>query len=106
MRHLRYVLIVSCLRRYVAWRIVFCPGDNALKSGTVRGRITDLTPTQNPIEDVEVKIVAQGSGKEWTTKTNADGKYEQALGFQSGRYLISISKERIRRSGWKTRCGC
>ena len=64
-----------------------------LKGGTVRGLITDLTPTQNPIEGVEVKIVAQDSGdEEWTTKTDANGKYEHA-GLPPGRYLISISKE-------------
>jgi len=66
--------------------------DDALEGGTVRGLITDLTPAQNPIEDVVVKIVAQDSGKEFTTKTDAKGNYEHA-GLPAGRYLISISKE-------------
>ena len=97
MHHLRYVLIgVACVGMLLG--VVFAE-DNSLKSGTVRGRITDLTPAQNPIEDVEVKIVAQGSGKEWTTKTNADGEYEQSW-LPTGRYLISISK-----AGYEDRIG-
>ena len=90
MRHLRYVLIVvACVG--MSHGVVFAQND-ALEGGTVRGLITDLTPAQNPIEGVEVKIVAQDSEKEWTTKTNADGEYKQS-GLPAGRYLISISKE-------------
>ena len=90
MRHLRYVLIaVACVS--MSFGIVFAQ-DDALKGGTVRGLITDLTPAQNPIEHVEIKIVAQDSGKAWTTKTDVDGEYEQA-GLSAGRYLISLSKE-------------
>ena len=97
MRRLRYVLIVvGCVG--MSFGIVFAQ-DDALKGGTVRGLITDLTPAQNPIEDVEVKIVDQDRGKEWTTKTNADGEYEQS-GLPAGRYLISISKE-----GYEDRIG-
>jgi hypothetical protein len=90
------LIVVGCVNMLLG--VVFAE-DNALKSGTVRGRITDLTPAQNPIEDVEVKIVAQGSGKEWTTKTNADGEYEQSM-LPTGRYLISISK-----AGYEDRVG-
>ncbi|RKU21902.1 hypothetical protein C6500_05450 [Candidatus Poribacteria bacterium] len=90
MRHLRYMLIaVACVGMSLG--VVFAQ-DNALEDGTVRGLITDLTPAQNPIEDVEVKIVAQDSGKAWTTKTDADGEYKQS-GLPAGRYLIRISKE-------------
>ena len=90
MRRLRYMLIVvGCIS--MSFGIVFAQ-DNALKGGTVRGLITDLTPAQNPIEDVEVKIVAQDDGKAFITKTGADGNYEHA-GLPAGRYLISISKE-------------
>ena len=97
MRHLRYVLIgVTCVGMLLG--VVFAE-DNALKSGTVRGLITDLTPAQNPIEDVEIKIVAQDSRKEWTTKTNADGEYEQSE-LPTGRYLISVSK-----AGYEDRVG-
>lgn len=65
--------------------------EDATSGGTLRGQITDITLRQNPIEGVEVKIVAQDGGKEWTTKTDADGNYKHA-GLPAGRYLISISK--------------
>ena len=86
MTRLRFVLI-----------IVACVGMSlgsvfAQNGGTVRGQITDLTPAQNPVEGVEVKIVAQDGGKEWTTKTDANGDYEHS-GLPAGRYLISIFKE-------------
>ena len=90
MRHLRYALIVlACIG--ISLDVVFAQ-DDALKGGTVRGLITDLTPAQNPIEGVEVKIVAQDSGKEFIAETDVDGNYEHA-GLPAGRYLISISKE-------------
>ena len=90
MNHLRYVLIVvACIGMLLD--VVFA--EDALKGGTVRGLITDLTPTQSPIEGVEVKIVAQdGGNQEWATKTNADGEYKQS-GLPAGRYSISISKD-------------
>ena len=66
--------------------------DDAMNGGTLRGQITDITLRQNPIEGVEVKIVAQDSGKEWTTKTDANGNYTHA-GLPAGRYLISTSKD-------------
>ena len=98
MRHLRYMLtVVGCIS--MSFGIVFAQ-DNALKGGTVRGLITDLTPAQNPIEDVEVKIVAQDDGKAFITKTGADGNYEHA-GLPAGRYLISISKEGYDERGGK-----
>ena len=86
MTRLRFVLI-----------IVTCVGMSlgsvfAQNGGTVRGQITDLTPTQDPIEGVEVKIVAQDGNKEWTTTTDAKGEYKHA-GLPPGRYLISISKD-------------
>ena len=65
--------------------------DAPLKGGTLRGTIVDVTPAQNPIEGVEVKIVAQ-DGTEHTTKTDANGKYE-CSGIPAGRYAISIFKE-------------
>ena len=71
--------------------------ENATSGGTLRGQITDITLRQNPIEGVEVKIVNQDGGKEWTTKTNADGNYKHA-GLPAGRYLISISKDGYNRS--------
>ena len=90
MRHLRYMLIATaCVGMSLG--VVFAQ-DDALEGGTVRGLITDLTPAQNPIEDVEVKIVAQDNGKEFITKTDVDGNYEHT-GLPAGRYLIGISKE-------------
>ena len=88
MNHLRYVLIVvACIG--VSLGVVFA--EDTLSGGTVRGQITDLTPTQNPIEGVEVKIVAQDGGKEFITETDAKGNYKHA-GLPAGHYLISISK--------------
>ena len=87
MTRLRFVLI-----------IVACVGMSlgsvfAQNGGTVHGQITDLTPTQDPIEGVEVKIVAQdGGNQEWTTTTDANGDYKHA-GLPPGRYLISIFKD-------------
>lgn len=91
MRHLRYVLIVlACIG--ISLGVVFAQ-DDALKGGTIRGLITDLTPAQSPIEGVTVKIIAQdGGNQEFTTMTDGDGRYEHA-GLPAGRYLISIFKE-------------
>ena len=97
MRHLRYMLIaIACVA--MSFGVVFAQ-DDALEGGTVRGLITDLTPAQNPIEDVVVKIVAQDNGKEFITKTDAKGNYAHA-GLPAGRYLISISKD-----GYEDRAG-
>ena len=63
----------------------------AQQGGTVRGQIVDTTERQNPIEGVEVVIVAQDS-TEFTTKTDANGDYEKS-GIPAGRYLISIYKD-------------
>ena len=65
--------------------------EDAVSGGTLRGTITDVTPAQNPIEGVEVKIVAQ-DGREHTTKTDANGDYE-CSGIPAGRYAINIFKE-------------
>ena len=90
MRHLRYMLIaIACVGMSLG--VVFAQ-DDALEGGTVRGLITDLTPAQNPIEGVEVKIVAQDGDEEWITKTDVNGEYEQSE-LPAGRYMISISKE-------------
>ena len=80
--------IIPCIGMSVG--IVFAQ-DNALNGGTLRGQTTDVTPEQNPIEGVEVKIVAQ-DGTEFTTKTDANGKYKKE-GIPAGRYLIHISKK-------------
>ena len=61
------------------------------QGGTVRGRITNTTPEQNPIEGVEVVIVAQ-DGTTFTALTDINGEYER-LRIPAGRYLISIYKD-------------
>ena len=92
MNYLRFVLILfACVSMSLG--IAFAQED-ATSGGTIRGQIAELTPEQNPIEDVEVKIIAQAQdgGKVWTTKTDVDGNYKHA-GLPAGRYLISISKD-------------
>ena len=65
--------------------------DAAINGGTVRGRIVDTSDKQNPIEDVEIKIVGV-DGTEYTAITDANGDYVRA-GLPAGRYLISIYKD-------------
>ena len=78
------LMLVACLSMSAG--VVF-----AQDGGTVRGQIVDTTTAQNPIESVEVKIVAQG-GEEFTATTDANGDYERS-GVPAGRYLISIYRE-------------
>ena len=80
--------VVACIGAFIGTSFA---QSNAANGGTLRGTITDTTPAQNPIEDVEVKIVAQ-DGTEHTTKTDANGEYEK-VGIPAGRYLIGIHKE-------------
>ena len=80
--------VIACIGMSVG--VVFAQ-DNALNGGTLRGEIKDTTEAQNPIEGVEIKIVAQ-DGTEYTTKTDAHGNYKRA-GLPPGRYLINIAKE-------------
>ena len=88
MTRFNFVLIwVACIS--ISLGIVFTQSE-AANGGTIRGTITDTTPAQNPIEGVEIKIVAQ-DGTEHTTKTDANGDYKKAI--PAGRYLISIHKE-------------
>ena len=84
---LRFVLLAVICVSIMSVGIIFAQ-DDAAKGGTVRGKITDTTAAQNPIEGVEVKIV-DADGKEFTVKTDADGNYERS-GFPEGRYLINI----------------
>ena len=89
MTRFSFVLIVTaCVSIFAG---VGFAQDDAVNGGTLRGMITDTTPTQNPIEGVEVKIAAQ-DGTEYTTKTDANGEYKKA-GIPAGRYLINISKK-------------
>lgn len=88
MTFLRFVLITVVCVSITSVGIIFAQ-DDAAKGGTVRGKITDTTAAQNPIEGVKVEIVAQDGSKEFTAKTDADGNYERS-GLPEGRYLINI----------------
>lgn len=76
---------------FVAYTIISFGIVFAQQGGTIRGQIVDTTERQNPIEGVEVVIVAQDS-TEFATKTDANGDYEKS-GIPAGRYLISIYKD-------------
>ena len=63
--------------------------------GTVQGMITDTTPAQNPIEGVEVQIVAVGPEDRnlaFIATTDVKGNYRHD-GIPAGRYLINIYRE-------------
>ena len=66
--------------------IVFAQSDG-VNGGTVEGKITDTSRNQNPIEGVQVKIVAT-DGTEYEATTDENGDYER-MGLPAGRYLIS-----------------
>ncbi|MXZ02036.1 carboxypeptidase regulatory-like domain-containing protein, partial [Candidatus Poribacteria bacterium] len=77
---------IACVGMSVS--IVFAQDING---GTVRGKITDTSEKQNPIEGVEVFII-RTDGTEFRATTDANGDYVRA-GLPAGRYLISIFKE-------------
>ena len=66
--------------------------DKAAEGGTIRGKITDTTPEQNPIEGVEVKIFTTDSKKKFTVKTDANGNYKCA-NLPAGIYNVYSKKE-------------
>ena len=65
--------------------------DDATNGGTVRGKITDTTAEQNPIEGVKVQIYDQNGVHDFTAKTDTNGEYKRT-GIPAGRYLIHIFK--------------
>ena len=81
------LMLIACIG--MSTGIVFAQDDAS--GGTVRGNIVDTTTAQNPIEGVQVKIVATG-GEEYEASTDANGEYEKS-GVPAGRYLISIYRE-------------
>ena len=89
------LIIITCIG--TSAHITFAQDDPA-NGGTIRGTITDLTPAQNPLAGVEVKIV-DVNNKEITVKTDANGEYK-CSGLPAGRYLISTYKR-----GYNTRLG-
>lgn len=82
---------LSFVLMFVAYTIVSAGAAFAQQGGTIRGQIVDTTESQNPIEGVEVVILAQ-DGMEFTTTTDVNGDYEKS-GIPAGRYLISIYRE-------------
>lgn len=86
---LNFVLaLIACVAMSVS--PVFAQ-EEAVSGGTVRGKITDTSSKQNPIEGVEVKIVNQ-EGTEYEATTDENGEYKR-MGMPAGRYLISIYKD-------------
>ena len=57
---------------------------------TIKGKVIDITPEQNPIFGVKVTAVGP-AGKEYTTLTNKKGEYE-ITELPPGRYTLSYSK--------------
>ena len=82
------LMLIACLGMSVS--ITFAQEDVA-NGGTVRGKITDTSNAQNPIEGVQVKIVGT-DGTEYEATTEVTGEYKRT-GIPAGRYLISIYKE-------------
>ena len=80
--------LIACVS--VSAGIVFAE-DSSTSGGTVRGKIVDTTTAENPIEGVQVKIVAP-DGTIYETTTDENGDYERT-GIPAGRYLINIHKE-------------
>ena len=82
------LMLIACFGMSVS--IIFAQED-AANGGTVRGKITDTSNAQNPIEGVQVKIVGT-DGTEYKATTEVTGEYKRT-GIPAGRYLISIHKE-------------
>ena len=83
------LMLIACVG--MSTGIAFAQDDAVAGGGTVRGQIVDTTTAQNPIEGVDVRIVATG-GEEHTATTDANGDYEKS-GIPAGRYLISIYRD-------------
>ncbi len=64
--------------------------ENVVKGGTIRGKITDQTPKQNPIEGVKINIIASNK-KGFTVKTDANGDYK-CTNLPAGLYTVYSDK--------------
>ena len=91
MTRLGFVLIAVICVTIMPDSVIFAQ-DSPKRGGIVQGQVTDTTPAQNPIEGVEVKIVAQDVSKEFTATTDANGNYKYS-DIPEGYYLISIFKK-------------
>ena len=65
--------------------------EEAVNGGTVRGKIVDTSSTQNPIEGVQVIILAP-DGTEYEATTDDKGEFV-CTNVRAGRYLINLHKE-------------
>ena len=83
------LMLIACVGMSAG--LVFAQDDAGGSGGTVRGQILDTSTAQNPIPEVDVRIVAIG-GEEYTATTDANGEYEKS-GVPAGRYLLSIYKD-------------
>ena len=63
----------------------------AVGGGTVRGKISDTNSAQNPIEGVQVIILAP-DGTEYEATTDDKGEFVRT-NIRAGRYLINLHKE-------------
>ncbi len=92
MTHLGLVLIIACVG--ISTGVIFAEDVEVANSGgTVRGKIVDTTEAENPIEGVQVKIVAPApDSTEYTTTTDTNGEFVKT-GIPAGRYLISIYRD-------------
>ena len=89
MIRLSFVLaVIACVGMSIN---TFSAQEKIVSGGTVRGRIVDTSKAQNPIEGVQVKILAP-DGTIYETMTDENGDYER-IGLPAGRYLMNISKE-------------
>ena len=70
--------------------------DAPLNGGTLRGTIVDVTPAQNPIEGVEVKIVAQDGTEHSQQKRMPTAIMNARWSSLLDVTLISIFREGIR----------
>lgn len=66
--------------------------ENAQKGAIIRGKVVETDQPQNPIEGVEIQIIASGSKKVYTAKSNATGNFE-CTGIPDGRYIVMIDKK-------------
>ena len=89
MIRLSFVLaVIACVAMPVS---IVLAQQKVVNGGTVQGSIVDTSSAQNPIEGVQVKILAT-DGTIYEIMTDENGNYKQTE-LAAGRYLISISKE-------------
>ena len=89
MTRLSFVLaLIACVGMSIS--PVFAQ-EETVSGGTVRGKIADTSNAQNPIEGVQVKILAR-DGTEYEATTDDNGEFVRT-NIPAGRYLINIHKE-------------